>query len=108
MIHNNRGAILCGALITERIIPGAISIDHGAKIDLVRLDNQAVDRGGCINLIAPTVQEKYEIGSEIDIPEMNVSGFLAEIEKINHTRIQPSIGVNFDSLVKNRKPENIR
>ncbi|MEE2655464.1 MAG: molybdopterin-dependent oxidoreductase [Pseudomonadota bacterium] len=108
MIHNNRGAILCGALITERIIPGAISIDHGAKIDLVRLDNQAVDRGGCINLIAPTVQEKYEKGSEIDIPEMNVSGFLAEIEKINHTRIQPSIGVNFDSLVKNSKPENIR
>ena len=58
MVHNERGAVLCGAVVTERIIPGALSIDHGAKIDLVTLKNKLIDRGGCINLIAPVADGK--------------------------------------------------
>jgi anaerobic selenocysteine-containing dehydrogenase len=100
MAHNDRGAILFGAVITERIIPGGLSIDHGAKIDFVLLDNRKVDRGGCINLIAPSVQEKYEKGAEIAIPEMNISGFLVELEKIDPTRIEQGIGVIYDDLVR--------
>lgn len=101
MVYNDRGSILCGAFITERIIKGAVSIDHGAKIDFIKLDNQTVDRGGCINLIAPSVQEKYQQGAEIDIPEMNVSGFLVELKIINPSRIQPGTGSNFDSEALN-------
>ena len=37
MVHNDRGAVLVGAVVTQRIVPGALSIDHGAKIDLVLL-----------------------------------------------------------------------
>ena len=103
MAHNDRGAILFGAVITERIIPGALSIDHGAKIDFVLLDNRMVDRGGCINLIAPSVQEKYKKGAEIAIPEMNISGFLVEIEKIDPAKIEPGIGINYDELVSGEK-----
>ena len=40
MVHNDRGSVLCGAVVTERIIPGALSIDHGAKIDMATLRKQ--------------------------------------------------------------------
>jgi trimethylamine-N-oxide reductase (cytochrome c) len=30
-LFNDRGGILCGAYITERIMPGVVGIDHGAK-----------------------------------------------------------------------------
>lgn len=83
MVHNERGAVLCAAVVTQRIIPGALSIDHGAKIDPVLLGDRLVDRGGSINLIAPSPMEKYGAGKEIGIPEMNVSGFLAEAARID-------------------------
>lgn len=87
MIHNARGAVLAGAVVTERIIPSALSIDHGAKIDFAMLDGKMVDRGGCINLIAPSPIEKYGNAKEITIPEMNVSGFLVEAIKIDPSNI---------------------
>jgi trimethylamine-N-oxide reductase (cytochrome c) len=93
MVHNERGAVLTGAVVTERITPGAISIEHGAKMDLAMLNNRLIDRGGCINLIAPSTQEKYGAGAEITIPEMNVSGFLAEAVKIDPTQVVASTGV---------------
>ncbi|MEC8087368.1 MAG: molybdopterin dinucleotide binding domain-containing protein, partial [Pseudomonadota bacterium] len=85
-VYNERGTVLVGAFVTERIVPGAVSIDHGAKMDIISLRNEEVDRGGCINLISPTPQEKYGDG-EIKIPEMNVTGFLVEVEKIDPTEI---------------------
>ncbi|MBI4292002.1 MAG: molybdopterin-dependent oxidoreductase [Betaproteobacteria bacterium] len=90
MVHNDRGAVLTGAVVTERIIPGALSIDHGAKIDLVVLGGKPVDRGGCINLIVPSPAEKYGAGGELKIPEMNVSGFLAEAAKVDVSQIVAS------------------
>ena len=88
IVHNDRGGVLCGAILTERIIPGALSIDHGAKIDIVMLNNKLVDRGGCINLIAPAVSEKYGVGAEVKIPEMNITGFLAEIAIVDPSAIR--------------------
>ena len=92
MVHNERGAVLAGAVVTERIIPGALSIDHGAKIDRALLKGKIVDRGGCINLIVPSPLEKYDAGKEIKIPEMNVAGFLAEAVKIDVAEIVANKG----------------
>lgn len=83
MVHNERGAVLAGAVVTERIIPGALGIEHGAKMDLALLKGKVVDRGGCINLIAPSPAEKYPAGTQIKIPEMNVTGYLAELVRID-------------------------
>jgi len=94
-----RGAVLVGAVVTERIIPGALSIDHGARIDLVTLKGKLIDRGGCINLIAPSPLEKYGFGEEIKIPEMNVSGFLAQAAKIDVSEIVASTGLGHGSTV---------
>ena len=89
MIHNQRGAVLVGAVVTERIIPGAIGIEHGAKMDVMDLDGKRVDRGGCINLICPIPNEKNPAGEgEIKVPEMNVSGFLAQAVKIDPLRLR--------------------
>ncbi len=92
MVHNERGAVLVGAVVTERIIPGALGIEHGARIDPALLQDKLVDRGGSINLIAPSPTEKYDIGAEIKIPEMNVSGFLVQATRVDVSKIVPSAG----------------
>ena len=72
-IYNERGKVLAGAYVTERVMPGAVSMDHGAKYDPIVPGE--IDRGGVINTIVPgNVTSKHACG-------MVVSGFLAEVEK---------------------------
>ncbi len=72
-IFNERGTVLAGAYITERIIPGAVGIDHGAKYDPIVPGE--IDRGGAINTIVPrNTTSKNACGHA-------VSGFLAEVAK---------------------------
>lgn len=87
-VSNERGIVLFGAIVTERIIPGSLCIEHGAKMEVARLDGHVVDRGGSINLIAPAVSEKHVKAERISIPEMNVSSFLVEIEKIDPALVE--------------------
>ena len=53
-VHNDRGALLCAAKVTSRIIPGTI---HGyescAVYDPVGSPGNSVDRGGCLNQLTP-------------------------------------------------------
>jgi len=71
-IYNERGAVLAGAWVTERIRPGAIYIDHGARWDPIVAGE--LDRGGAINTITPhNVTSKNAAG-------MVCSGFLAQVE----------------------------
>ncbi len=72
-IFNERGMVLAGAYVTERIMPGVVGIDHGAKYDPIVPGE--IDRGGAINTIVPrNTTSKNAVG-------MVVSGFLAEVEK---------------------------
>jgi molybdopterin guanine dinucleotide-containing S/N-oxide reductase-like protein len=72
-IFNERGTVLAGAYVTERIRPGTVGIDHGAKYDPVVPGE--IDRGGAINTIVPrNTTSKNACGHA-------VSGFLAEVEK---------------------------
>ncbi len=50
-IFNERGGVLCGAYVTERIMPGVIYVDHGSRFDPIVLGK--LDRGGAINTITP-------------------------------------------------------
>jgi molybdopterin guanine dinucleotide-containing S/N-oxide reductase-like protein len=74
-IFNERGGVLAGAYITERIIPGVAYIDHGARYDPIVLGE--LDRGGAINTITP-----YKWSSR-NAAGMVVSGFLVEVERVN-------------------------
>ena len=72
-IYNDRGTVLGAAYITERIMPGVIYIDHGAKWDPIVPGE--IDRGGAINTIVPrNTTSKNAVGHA-------VSGFLAQVEK---------------------------
>jgi len=48
---NQRGAVICGARVWERIMPGAVYVDHGSRGDSILPGK--LDRGGAINLISP-------------------------------------------------------
>ncbi|MBN1322178.1 MAG: molybdopterin-dependent oxidoreductase [Thermoleophilia bacterium] len=72
-IYNERGTVLAGAYVTERIIPGAVGIDHGAKYDPIVPGE--IDRGGAINTIVPRNTTSKNACGEA------VSGFLVEVEK---------------------------
>jgi anaerobic selenocysteine-containing dehydrogenase len=74
-IYNERGIVLAGAFVTERIMPGVISIDHGAKYDPIVPGE--IDRGGAINTITPRKTTSRNVCG------MAVSGFLAEVESAN-------------------------
>jgi anaerobic selenocysteine-containing dehydrogenase len=79
-IFNERGAVLGGAYITERIMPGAVYIDHGARVDFIIPGK--LDRGGAINLISPTgTISKNCIGQA-------TSGYLVEIDKVTMAQME--------------------
>ena len=73
-IFNERGIVLGGALVWERIMPGVVSMDHGARIDFIIPGK--LDRGGAINLITPAGITSEHCAGEA------TSSFLVEIEKV--------------------------
>jgi len=48
LVYNGRGKLKIKAWLTERIIPGVISISEGAWYDP---DDNGIDRGGCVNTL---------------------------------------------------------
>jgi len=74
-VYNERGAVLGGAIVWERIMPGVVSMDHGARVDSII--SGKLDRGGAINLITPDgITSKNCAG-------LATSGFLVEVEKVS-------------------------
>jgi trimethylamine-N-oxide reductase (cytochrome c) len=74
-IYNERGTVLGGAYVTERMIPGVVYMDHGARYDPIVPGE--LDRGGAINTITPhNTTSKNATG-------MVVSSFLVEVNKAN-------------------------
>ncbi len=108
-VYNERGGVLCGALVWERIMPGVISIDHGARADFIIPCE--LDRGGAINTISPEgLTSKHAAGQA-------TSGFLAEVERVTFGQMEewrelypeafareydPSSGLRFNAWVEER------
>jgi trimethylamine-N-oxide reductase (cytochrome c) len=49
-VFNDQGIILTGARITERVLPGAVMVHKGSRVDPIA---PGLDRGGAANLISP-------------------------------------------------------
>jgi molybdopterin guanine dinucleotide-containing S/N-oxide reductase-like protein len=107
---NERGVVLAGARVWERIVPGAVYIDHGARIDFI-IPGQ-LDRGGAINLISPhNTTSKNCVGQA-------TSGFLVNIAKVTMAEMEewkkdypeafsreysPASGLRFNAWVDSEK-----
>ncbi len=74
-VFNERGIVLGGAFVTERIMPGVVYMDHGARYDPIIPGE--LDRGGAINTITPhNTTSKNATG-------MVCSGFLVEVAGVD-------------------------
>ena len=74
-IFNDRGRLLAGAWVTERVRSGIVYIDHGARWDPIVPGE--LDRGGAINTITPhKLTSKHAAG-------MVSSGFLVDIALVD-------------------------
>ncbi len=78
-IFNERGIVLGGAYVTERITSGAVYQDHGARVDLIA---DGIDRGGSNNLISP------ERGQSPNAWGQCTSGFLVEVKKLEASEME--------------------
>ena len=79
-VFNERGIVLAGAYVTERLIPGVAYMDHGSRFDPI--DAAGIDRGGAINLITPkAITSKNATG-------MVVSGFLVDVQKVSDAEME--------------------
>lgn len=76
-IFNERGTVLGGAYITERIMPGALYQDHGAHIDPIVVGIGGIDRGGANNLICPSTVASPNTVAEV------TNGFLVGLKKVD-------------------------
>lgn len=76
-IYNERGMVLGGAYVTERLMPGVVYMDHGANSDIIVPGIGGLDRGGDINLICPTHTTSKNASGEV------TSGYLAGVKKVD-------------------------
>jgi trimethylamine-N-oxide reductase (cytochrome c) len=76
-IYNERGSVLGGVRVTERIMPGVISQDHGTRVDSIVRGSGGLDRGGANNLICPSTVTSKNTAGEV------TSGFLVNIKKVD-------------------------
>jgi trimethylamine-N-oxide reductase (cytochrome c) len=106
-VFNERGAVLGGARVWERIMPGATYMDHGARVDSIIPGE--LDRGGAINTIAPEGLVSTHAGGQA------TSGYLVEVEKVTAAQMEewkkqypeafskeydPASGLRFNSWVE--------
>ena len=66
--------------MTERIMPGVVYMDHGARCDWIIPGK--LDRGGAINLISPTGITSKNCGGQA------TSGYLVEVEKVSMAQME--------------------
>jgi molybdopterin guanine dinucleotide-containing S/N-oxide reductase-like protein len=78
-VYNERGIILGGAYITERIMPEVVYMDHGARLDPILPGK--IDRGGAINLITPGPTLSPNTQGQV------ASGFLVEVERVTQEQM---------------------
>ena len=87
-VFNERGAVLVGARVWERVMPGVAYVDHGARTDYIVPGK--LDRGGAINTITPrNITSKNCAG-------MVVSGFLVEVAPVDLEALQRQHPEAFD------------
>jgi trimethylamine-N-oxide reductase (cytochrome c) len=111
-IFNERGIVLAGAYVTERLRPGVAYIDHGARVDFIKAGE--IDRGGAINTISPgNITSRNAVGNA-------VTGYLVQVERLGmeemdrwrreypesfEKKYDPASGLRFDAWIEGGEEE---
>ena len=106
-VYNQRGSVLCGARVWERVMPGVAYVDHGARTDWVIPGE--LDRGGAINLISPEAITSKNCAGQA------TTGYLVEVEAVTMAQMgkwkdqypdafkreyHPGSGLRFDAWIE--------
>jgi trimethylamine-N-oxide reductase (cytochrome c) len=95
MVHNERGAVLCGAYVKERVMPGVAYVDHGARHDPI---TDKLDRGGAINTISGDwITSKRCVGQA-------TSGYLVEVTRVTGEMMDTWRRENPDAFARKYDP----
>jgi anaerobic selenocysteine-containing dehydrogenase len=95
-VHNERGIVLGGAYVTERLMPGVAYMDHGSRCDWIIPGK--VDRGGAINLVCPSGIISKNCTGEA------TSGYLVEVEKLDMSEMEKWRKENPDAFQRDYDP----
>ena len=106
-VYNDRGTVLAGALVSERMMPGVAMLKHGARPDWIIPG--VLDRGGSGGgLTSP----KW---TSVNTPGQYLTGFLMEVQKVSGEEMDgwrrdypdafnrpydPASGLRFDAWVE--------
>ena len=74
-VFNERGIVLAGAYVTERVRSGVAYVDHGARHDPIKTGE--IERGGAINTITPGAVTSENCVGQI------AGGYLVEVQKVS-------------------------
>ena len=104
-VVNDRGTILGGARISERVIPGSAYMNKGSRADPI---GPHLDRGGCTNLLSPEGPISKHCWGFV------VTGYLVDVQKVEESEWEawkneypeaferaydPAVGRTYDSWV---------
>ena len=80
---NERGTVLGGAIVWERVMSGVTYQDHGARADMISTEpGDSIDRGGANNLISPAN------GTSQNCWGMATSGYLVDVQKVTAAEME--------------------
>ena len=69
-VFNERGIVLAGAYVTERLFPGVAYMDHGARIDMIKPGEIDLNNSESPAAKAPAVAEKILASQDADMVSM--------------------------------------
>ena len=104
-LFNERGTILLGARVSDRVVKGAVMVHKGSRVDPIA---EHLDRGGAINLISPENQvSKYCKGFAVTgylveaakVTGEEYAGWKADYPEAFERDYDPAIGINYNSWV---------
>ncbi|MCI8469572.1 MAG: molybdopterin-dependent oxidoreductase [Eggerthellaceae bacterium] len=76
-ISTERGTVLGGVYVSERIMPNVVYQDHGARVDIIVPGVGGLERAGANNLICPSATTSDNSFGEV------TSGFLVNVKKVD-------------------------
>ena len=63
-LYNDRGAVICAARLTERLLPGVIHCRQASAVyDPLGKPGESADRGGCVNLLTSKQMQTKKVHS---------------------------------------------